>query len=80
MPVNMVPSETILLKQASAFKIYPLVPLVGLARSLDGSRECLAVVVDNSLSGQRVGRELDAIAEYPGYGLDWAAEFEAREV
>ena len=33
----------------------------------DYSRECLAVVVDNSLSGQRVARELDAIAEHRGY-------------
>jgi len=33
----------------------------------DYSRECLAAVVDNSLSGQRVARELDAIAEHRGY-------------
>lgn len=33
----------------------------------DYSRECLAVVVDNSISGQRVARELDAIAEHRGY-------------
>jgi len=33
----------------------------------DYSRECLAVVVDNSLSGLRVARELDAIAEHRGY-------------
>ena len=33
----------------------------------DYSRECLAVIVDNSLSGQRVARELDAIAEQRGY-------------
>jgi putative transposase len=29
----------------------------------DFSRECLATVVDNSISGDRVARELDAIAE-----------------
>ena len=33
----------------------------------DFSRECLATVVDNSLSGERVGRELDRIAERRGY-------------
>lgn len=33
----------------------------------DFSRECLATVVDNSLSGERVTRELDAIAERRGY-------------
>ena len=33
----------------------------------DYSRECLAVIVDNSLSGQRVARELDAIAEHRGH-------------
>lgn len=32
----------------------------------DFSRECLAVVVDSSLSGIRVGRELDRIAEMRG--------------
>jgi putative transposase len=32
----------------------------------DFSRECLATVVDNSLSGERVARELDAIAERCG--------------
>lgn len=32
----------------------------------DFSRECLATVVDNSLSGERVTRELDAIAECRG--------------
>jgi putative transposase len=31
------------------------------------SRECLAAVVDTSLSGIRVGRELDRIAEMRGY-------------
>lgn len=35
----------------------------------DFSRECLATVVDNSISGQRVARELDAIAERRGYPL-----------
>ncbi len=35
----------------------------------DFSRECLATVVDNSISGERVGRELDAIAERRGYPL-----------
>jgi putative transposase len=33
----------------------------------DFSRECLASVVDTSLSGIRVGRELDQIAEMRGY-------------
>lgn len=33
----------------------------------DFSRECLATVVDNSISGIRVARELDAIAERRGY-------------
>ena len=33
----------------------------------DFSRECLAAVVDSSLSGQRVGRELDSIALVRGY-------------
>ncbi len=35
----------------------------------DFSRECLATVVDNSISGERVARELDAIAEHRGYPL-----------
>jgi putative transposase len=35
----------------------------------DFSRECLATVIDNSLSGDRVVRELDAIAEWRGYPL-----------
>lgn len=35
----------------------------------DFSRECLATVVDNSISGLRVARELDAIAERRGYPL-----------
>jgi putative transposase len=34
------------------------------------SHECLTVVVDNSLAGQRVARELDAIAEHHGYPCD----------
>ncbi|BBU55319.1 hypothetical protein KU6B_15840 [Mameliella alba] len=33
----------------------------------DFSRECLAAVVDASLPGQRVGRELDSIARVRGY-------------
>lgn len=33
----------------------------------DFSRECLATVVDTSLSGHRVARELDRIAEMRGY-------------
>lgn len=33
----------------------------------DFSRECLAAVVDTSISGERVGRELDRIAEMRGY-------------
>ena len=33
----------------------------------DFSRECLAIVVDNSISGERVARELDIIAEHRGY-------------
>ncbi|QFT33927.1 hypothetical protein FIV00_25755 [Labrenzia sp. THAF82] len=32
----------------------------------DFSRECLATVVDNSISGTRVARELDGIAERRG--------------
>jgi Transposase and inactivated derivatives len=35
----------------------------------DFSRECLATVVDNSISGERVARELDAIAERRGQPL-----------
>lgn len=35
----------------------------------DFSRECLATIVDNSLSGERVARELDAIAARRGYPL-----------
>ncbi len=33
----------------------------------DFSRECLATVVDNSISGVRVARELDRVAEMRGY-------------
>lgn len=33
----------------------------------DFSRECLATVADNALSGERVARELDQIAERRGY-------------
>lgn len=33
----------------------------------DFSRECLASVVDTSLSGLRVARELDRLAERRGY-------------
>ncbi len=33
----------------------------------DFSRECLATVADNSLSGERVARELDQIAQRRGY-------------
>jgi len=33
----------------------------------DFSRECLGLIVDTSLSGQRVARELDAIAAIRGY-------------
>lgn len=33
----------------------------------DFSRECLAAVVDTFLSGDRVARELDRIAEMRGY-------------
>lgn len=35
----------------------------------DFPRECLALVVDTSLSGVRVARELDAIAEVRGRPL-----------
>ena len=35
----------------------------------DFTRECLTTVVDNSLSGIRVARELDRIAERRGYPL-----------
>jgi len=33
----------------------------------DFSRECPATIVDNSISGERVARELDTIAERRGY-------------
>jgi putative transposase len=33
----------------------------------DFSRECLAAVVDNSISGERVTRELDRLAATRGY-------------
>jgi putative transposase len=33
----------------------------------DFSRECLATIVDNAISGERAARELDAIAERRGY-------------
>jgi putative transposase len=33
----------------------------------DFSRECMATVVDNSLSGERMSRELDRIAQARGY-------------
>ncbi len=36
---------------------------------VDFSRECLALVVDNSLSGRRVARELDRIADLRGRPL-----------
>lgn len=36
----------------------------------DFSRECLATVVDNSISGERVARELDIIAEHRGYASE----------
>ena len=35
----------------------------------DFSRECLAAIADSSISGERVARELDAIAERRGYPL-----------
>ena len=35
----------------------------------DFSRECLATVADNSISRQRVARELDAVAALRGYPL-----------
>jgi putative transposase len=35
----------------------------------DFSRECLALVVDRSLSGRRVARELDRITERRGHPL-----------
>ena len=38
----------------------------------DFSRECLATVVDNSLSGRRVARELDAIAERRAIHAWWS--------
>ena len=34
----------------------------------DFTRECLGLVVDTSLTGLRVARELDRIAELRGYG------------
>jgi putative transposase len=39
----------------------------------DFSRERLAAVVDTSLSGERVGRELDRIAEMRGTPAWWSA-------
>ena len=33
----------------------------------DFSRECLATIVDTSISGERVAQELDIIAEHRGY-------------
>jgi hypothetical protein len=47
-------SSTISLPRASASGFYI-------------SRECLATVVDTSISGVRVARELDRIAEMRGY-------------
>ena len=35
----------------------------------DFTRECLAVVVDNSITGERASRELDGIAQHRGYPL-----------
>ena len=35
----------------------------------DFTRECLTIVVDNSISGTWVARELDRIAEHRGYPL-----------
>ena len=35
----------------------------------DFTRECLATIVDNSITGERVSRELDGIAERRGYPL-----------
>lgn len=35
----------------------------------DFTRECLATVVDNSITGERVARELDSIAQRRGYSL-----------
>ena len=37
----------------------------------DFSWECIAAVVDNSISGERVARELDAIAEHRGSAPRW---------
>ena len=39
----------------------------------DRARECLALVVDTSLSGRRVVRELDAIIDRRGRPLRWSA-------
>ena len=50
----------------------------------DFSRECLAAVVDTSLSGERVARELDRIAEIRGYPCmvvsDNGTEFTSRAI
>ncbi|AXY23290.1 hypothetical protein CD178_02543 [Komagataeibacter saccharivorans] len=35
----------------------------------DYTRECLALVTDTSLSGERLSRELDRIGEYRGFPL-----------
>jgi putative transposase len=35
----------------------------------DYTRECLGLVADTSLSGERLGRELDRIAEIRGFPL-----------
>lgn len=43
----------------------------------DFSRECLATVIDNSISGKRVARELDAIAERCGYPPAWLSAITA---
>jgi len=39
----------------------------------DFSRECLATAVDTSISGMRVARELDRIAEMRGFPIWWSA-------
>jgi transposase InsO family protein len=45
------------------FRIFTLVD--------DFTRECLDLVVDTSLTGLRVARELDRIAELRGYAHAW---------
>ena len=48
----------------------------------DFTRECLATIVDNSITGERVSRELDHLAQRRGYPLlvvsDHGTEFTSK--